>query len=284
MRQNRMKFPGLLLLLLLSGCYTRDTVLFLRWDGSGMLEITTTATKGLLDYAQRQAGMPPEEFWFNERVLEQAAAGFGEGVHYLNHRIEDVADGKRFVVSYRVADIRTLILPVDTDPPFFLDARAANERGQRPVYRLSQTENTLQITPPPERARRPSSPHVQVESARVRQQREERLRQDRQRLMRDGNPFRLTGRESAEDLARILSGEMRFSVRVQLPAPPKVHTAKHLEGQTLTLFALEAREVLSDNETMRRAVIGEAHRLRWEDLISAPGVKAEIGETVVLQF
>jgi len=281
---SRMKFCLLLLSLLFCGCYTRETVLFIREDGGGLLEITTTATKGLLDYAQRQAGIPPEELWFNERILQQAAAGFGEGVRYLSHRIDDGADGKTFVVSYRVADIQTLVLPVDTDPPFFLNARPPEEAQNRSAFRFARRDSALEITPPRERRLPPSTPRVQVESARVRQQREERLRQDRQRLMRDGNPFRLTGGENAEELVRKLSGNMRFSIALQLPSAPVSHTARHLEELKLTLFELEAAEVLRDNETMRRAINGEAHRLRWEDLIHAPGVKAESGNTVLLQF
>lgn len=294
MKKFRMAFGPLMLLLLLAlsaGCYSREVNVYISEDGSALLEITTTASQALLTYARRQANVPPEAFWFHERALRQAAEALGEGVAYLNHRIEPMEDGRRFVVTYTVANLENLRLRIDTDAPFFLIPIDELAAENRPAFRFEAQENGWVIHTPPLPPLRPATPHVQVESARARQQRADRLRQDRNLLMRDGNPFGLRGDETAHELVRHLAEGMHFRITVHLPQPLLTHNARFVHQPEepdalprLTLFSLQAQEVLQQEDVLNLAAQGDAHRIPWARLARAPGVKAETGDPVVLRF
>ena len=277
-----------LLVLFTAGCYTRDTLVEILPDGSGTLTITTTARTALLEYARNQAEMPPEEWWFSEAVLARAAEPFGPNVRYQEHRIDDMEDGKKFTVVYRFENVEDLVVRVDTDAPFFLTP-VAGQADQRPAYRFrfSGEQRILSVLPPPTRPQGP--PRVQVESRNVRAQREERFRRDRALMMRHGNPFRLRGRESPEELVRTLAGGLRFDIAVVPPGPLTRSTARCVEetgdgAPRVVLFSLEAGEVLTSEVAMKRAVDGEVQRISWEELTEFPGVRAETREPVHLQW
>ncbi|MCC5846631.1 MAG: hypothetical protein JJU29_00945 [Verrucomicrobia bacterium] len=282
--QCRLFLP--LLLLLLGGCFTRETRILLEEDGSGVLEIVTTARKALLDYARAHVDMPPEEWWFSEPVLTQAAKQYGQGVQYLDHEITPLDDGKKFKVRYRFEDVSQLDIRVDTDAPFYLTP-PGKQQDHRPRFRLVMRDNvfTVQVPPASLRTRSSTQARVRVDAPKAQAQRKERLEQDLRNLMRHGNPFKLTGKESAEEMVKALAEGMRFQIQVQLPGPVLASNARTLkasvEGEeaesapVVTLFSLDAMKVLEDKSAMEKATEGEIHRIGWSELIRLPGVSGE---------
>lgn len=281
-------FSGLFLsfCLLLTGCYTREVDLQLREDGSGTLTVTTTASAALLTYARNQAGVPPEEWWFNRDTLVRTAETFGEGVRYLDHEITELEDGKKFTVRYRFEDINTLEVRVSTEAPFFLTP-PDRQQDDRPVYRFRYQPPHLRITPPPRSPARSRNPYVRVDSAHAQQQRRERFQRDLQLMRRHGNPFRLTRDETPESLVRTLADGMFFDITLTLPTPLLTGNAAHMDDSDpahprVTLFQLDAEAFLEDEQAMTRATDGEIHLIPWSELIRMPGVKAEHGAPVML--
>ncbi len=285
MMKFRAPYPALFLglVLLLSGCFTRETRILLEEDGSGVLEIVTTARKALLDYARAHVDMPPEEWWFSEAILTKAAEHHGEGVRYLSHEISPLEDGKKFTVRYRFDDVSRLDIRVDTDAPFYLTP-PGKQQDHRPRFHFMMRDNVLTVRVPPvsPRARTSAQTRVRVDAPKARAQRKERLEQDLRNLMRHGNPFKLSGKESSEELVKALAEGMRFQIQVQLPGPVLATNARTLDagqGQeappVLTVFELEAMKVLEDASAMEKATEGEIHRISWGELIRLPGVSGE---------
>jgi hypothetical protein len=271
-------------LLLLAGCFTRDVCIQVASDGSGTLEASTWVRQGLLDYTRRETGMPPEEWWFTEKALQKAAAGYGEGLRYLSHRSENTDTGKRFVVRYAFDDIRKLRVGLDPSLPFFLTPpeRTRNQSLPSFVFEMPQP-GLLVVLPPRVPPAPPKNPRVKVEAREVAAQKNTRHQNDLARLMRHGNPFGLSGRETSEDLAVSLGRDMRFRLWIEAEHL-NPGNAQHVEEGRVVLFDFTLGTVLEDAELRRQAGEGTLHQRSWGELTRLPGVKVETGERVILQL
>lgn len=284
-----LSLPLLASVVLLAGCFERDSILELNKDGSGTLTIHTTVGEALMKYAQNHAGVASREDWFNETALRRAAGNHGEGVRYVEHSVTETERGSRFTVVYAFDDVRAVSFRVDTEIPFLLTP-PENQAGGVPAFRFGGNPEAgiLEIIPPPV-VERGATPHrVQVESARAREQREERFRQDRAQLVRHGNPFELRGDESREELARALVRGMRFELTVVPPAPIVAGNARHVRVEDgrhfVTLFAMDAEKALQGGDVSRLAQNMELHLVTWRELSRAKGTRAERDHNVRLRW
>jgi hypothetical protein len=274
----------LVLLPLLGGCFTRDVRIRISADGSGEIEVSTWVRQGLLTYTRRETGMPPEEWWFTENALQKAAAGYGEGIRYLSHRSENTTTGTQFVARYAFDDIRKLRVGLDPSLPFFLTPpdRSRNQSLPPFVFEMPQP-GVLVVIPPRVPPAPPKNPRVKVEAREVAAQKQTRHRNDLARLMRHGNPFGLTGRETPEDLAVSLGRDMRFRLWIEAETLDPGN-ASHVEDGRVVLFDFDLGKVLEDADLRRQAGEGTLHQRSWGDLTRLPGVNVETGERVILQL
>ncbi len=274
----------LLLPLLLSGCFTREIRILVEPDGSGFLETTTRVRQALLDYARRETGLPPEEWWFTPETLQKAARNYGATVRYHSHHIEDDPMGKRFIARFEFEDIRSLRIRLDTSLPFLLTPPDRSRHQTLPAYRFeTPAPGVLLVRPPPAPPAPPHQPYSRVEAPEVARQRDERHRSDLKRLLRHGNPFDLRGNETPEALATALGHDIRFRLTLEAPTGFHTHNATHLEGDTILLFDFRAEELLKDPAFRTRASEGTLHQLTWGEITRLPGAVTETRETLVAQ-
>lgn len=277
--------PPLLLcgLLLLTGCFSRETTVHLRPDGSGELVVDTTATAALLKYLRGLAGGTSAPDWFGEAPLREAAANYGEGLDYKSHEVVEAENGRTFRVVYGFEDVTGLEIGLDMSMPFLPNPPGRTRNGSYPPFRFRKTaEGAFVIRPPVLPSPSFTSPRVVVETAGVKRRRQARFREDLEVFMRHGNPFELSGEETPESMIRTLTDRMSFRIRVVPEGVVAATNARYRTDGGFDLFEVRVSEALRQDRLMKRAVEGNLGGLGWAELVENPAVRVEPSERVRL--
>jgi|GEM_PF-1796046 len=278
---------GVLLLfaVVAGGCFSRETVIHLRPDGSGRLVVDTRVSQALLSYLRGMTGREQgnAEWGFDGDALRQRAVAYGQGVVYASHEVASERGGKWFRVVYRFEDISKVEVAVDTSLPFVGDPTSAETRPRLPPYRFHmKEEGKFEIRPPEVRPASSGPPRVRVESVKAARQKRERFQEEREKLMRYKNPFGLEEKDTPETVVKKLAEGMFFRIRVVPEGVVTLSNARHQTDQGMVLFSVEAPEALKDSETLRRASEGTLHGQGWAEWLRNPAVIAETGNRVLL--
>jgi len=281
---HRLRFlSALLSLLLCAACYTSSLRINLNEDGGGTLVLTSTASSGLLAYVQQRFGMGLEERFFGEAQLKQAAKTFGPTVEFRRRNVFDQEDGKVFIATYVFSDINTVRVGTAATLPSMATSETADAFG------FSYTNRLLTVRAPPLPALPPESPHVKVEAPDVVAMRQARFEANRKALMAHGNPFRLRGAETPEELSRQLMRGLAFRVDLSLPSTILAGTASHVDKDAqdrplVILMDIGAEDLLQSESFMERMGRGQAQGLNWQEIARLPGIRVETNEVSRVRF
>lgn len=265
--KRRLRLGLLFALLGLSGCFQRETTLTLHPDGSGTLTQRTLLTPEYLTYLKGLSRSEHPENGFNEARLVAQAGRYGPEVRYKRHRTHTDAEGLLLEVEYHVADVEKLTLALDTSLPLTGDPLSEGGTAAYPPFRFRRQGADTWIIYPPQVAAEVITAQVRVESAAVQAQREKRLRQERTQWMRFGNPFSLSGEETALELVERLGRNMRFRLEVET-STERLHTTSpyKLDSRRILLLSVSGDEFLQDSAIRKKLQDDAVQGIRWHDL------------------
>jgi hypothetical protein len=256
-----MRSVGLLFLAALTtaGCFSSTTVVRVRADGSGTIEVTAAVRKAALaqlgaigEPAGGERKAPRLEDWFPESEVRAAASRLGNDVRFISSRAVDNRDELGIIALYEFSNVRRVTL----EPIPMLPA----EGGYSSTARLDGEHRfTFDLLDEPENGR------VLV------------VRMPDARIEHDGLHF-ATGEDEGMDAEqaaqfRTFVGGGRLEVTVELEQPIIRTNTPHRNGQRVTLVRLDAEPLLLDAKTPKRLLLqpGSLDELRYR-LHDAPGV------------
>jgi hypothetical protein len=254
-----------------SGCFSSATVVTLRGDGSGTIQVTSVVRKiavaqlhALIDAAGHRPTTREVEDWFPEQQARAAAARLGSGVQFVATRTIDSDRELGRVTRYDFADIRRVTLePIPLFPQpegFSADARLEGEH--RVIFDLVD----------------------EGESGRVLVARMPDARIEYAGLETSTGAEKPTPAEDVALLRTFVSGG-RLEVTLELePSIVRTNTP-HRDGQRITLVALDFETLLLNETVATRLLIrpGSFDELRHR-LHDAPGVTVGLDREIRVEL
>jgi hypothetical protein len=253
-----------------AGCFSTATVVKVRADGSGTIELTTTLRKAALirlDAFTAVAGdrqkTPKLNEWLPESDARAAASRLGSDVRYVSTRATDTADTLGRVTIYEFADIRRVMLepiPVVPGAGFGADARLDGEH--RFTFDLVEEQDNRRTLI----ARLPDA-RIEYSGVEIYAQRLERP-----------NP-------EDEALLRALLAGLRLEVTVEPELSIVGANTLHRDGRRVTLVAIDAERLAFDEQVEKRLLLqpGSLDELRYR-LHDLPGVIVGLDREVRIEL
>lgn len=254
-------------LLLLSGCFSRETTLLVHPDGSATLTLRTALTAEYVAYLKELTRSDHPERGFTEPRLQAEAARMGKGVRYRSHDIRREDDQLILEAVFHVPDLNHLRLSLNPALPLIGDRMEKRDLPAYPPYTFHWREHGPLTIYPPQVDRDPETARVKVESEKAKAQRAERLKRERKQWMRFGNPFKLKGDETPLDLARTLGHDMKFRLIVETEQPIRETTSPYkLDDHRILLYAIQVKDLLRDPALSRRIEGDRIPHPAWADV------------------
>ena len=253
-----------------SACFSSSTVVKVRADGSGSIQVSTSLSKAAIAELDAQAvdmgGTPQKatlEQWLPEMDARAAASRLGAGVRFVSTRATQDARSFRRVTVYEYADIRRLTLePIPILPAQVSSGGTARLEGEhRLTFDLSANSDTGFLLT----ARLPDA---RIEYA---------------GLEVGGDQTTETDPEGLA-LARKLFSGARFDVTIEPDLPVISTNTPHRSGQRITLVAIDVERLAFDEVVWKRLVQpGSLDELRYQ-LHDVPGVTISLDREVRIEL
>jgi hypothetical protein len=266
---SRLRMRTLLVLtasLAATGCFSSVTVLRVRADGSGTIELTTTLRKAALVKmaemmpARRQIHRPDD--WFPDHMARDAASNMGAHVRVLSTRALDDADALGRVTTYAFDDVRQLTLEII--PMFPLNAGGG---GSASFVGDSHFSFDL-VEESDRRVLVARFPDAQIEHSGA------------------DVPVQVDAYDAQQEaLLRTLVGGGRLELAIE-PEQAIVRTnTPHRSGQRVTLLAIDAERLFLDPESSDRIRVRPASidELRYQ-LHDAAGVTVALDRDIRIEL
>lgn len=254
-----------------AGCFSSRTVLRLRADGSGTIEVTSALRKAALaqlDALGVAAGgerkTPRLEDWFPDTDVRAASARLGNDVRFISSRTIDNRDELGVVAIYAFSDVKRVTLqPIPVFPAEGgYGATARLEGEHRFTFDLVDEPGNGQVLV----ARMPDA----------------RIEHDGLHVVTGEGQG--TDPEQAAQFRTFVAGG-RLEVALELEQPIIRTNTPHRDGQRVTLVRLDAESLLLDSATEKRLLLqpGSLDELRYR-LHHAPGVTVGLEREIRIEM
>ena len=251
-----------------SGCFSSLTLVTVRPDGSGTIELTTTVRKAGL--AQFDAMMPDDggrkkhrlDDWFPEQTAREAGSKLGTGVRFVSSRLLDTTDVLGRSTTYAFDDIRQITLD-------FIPVLPSGVSGAGGAGFVGDSHFTFDLVDEADRRVLVARfPDAQIEQF-------------------DHTTSVTAGADDPEEQARfrVLLRGGRLEIAIE-PEQPIVQTnTPHRSGQRVTLLGIDAERLLFDKEAEDRLRLqpGSIDELRFK-LHDVAGVTVSLDRDVRIEL
>jgi len=268
-------FMGLLLVSGLWGGLNVETTLRVKTDGSGILESTVLMNSQVREM-MNQSGLGTGDKdrsldLLDKEKLKRDAVKMGHGVRLVSAERISSKDGSGYRALYAFKDINTLKIRQNQDEPPLPNSGSKKGSPEGKITFSFKKGNpsllTIRLPKPQEKLH----PHGKEKPA------EERAAQpeEKQEVAKD-----------SMEMAKSLFQGMRMVFAVELQGAVVATNATHREGSRITLMEMDFDQLTANAEQFQNLAKAQPQNPgEIADLLrTIPGVKAELQETVTVEF
>jgi len=266
-------FSGLLLISIFWGCLNVETTVRVKPDGSGTLESRVLMNPQVSAMMNQSAGGDKDRSFdlLDEEKLKRDAGKMGPGVCFVSAERVTSNDGSGYRALYAFDDINTLHIRQNPDEPplggFDSEEKSHAEKITFSFRKGSPSMLTIRL-PKPQEKPHPKGKEKPTEKPAPKPEAEQEVSKD-----------------SVEMVKSLFRG-MRMVFAVELQGAVVSTNATYREGSRITLMEMDFDQLTANAEQFQNLVKAQPQNPgEIADLLrSIPGVKAELQETVTVEF
>ncbi len=265
---------GLFLFSGLWGCLNVETTVRVKPDGSGTLEQRVLVNPQVSQLINQGTGSKDRPLdLLDEEKLKRDAEKMGTGVRLVSAERVTANEGNGYRALYAFDDINTLKIRQNPDEPPLSGSDLSNSDAEEKPLPEKITFSFRKGTP--------SSLTIRLPKPQEKQQTQEKSAEK-------PSPKPEEQQEAAKDVEMVKSlfHGMRMVFAVEIQGTVLATNATYREGQRITLMEMDFDKLTSDTEQFQKLVKANPPRQgEIGDLLrTLPGIKAELQETVTVEF
>ncbi|SEM70021.1 hypothetical protein SAMN04489760_1362 [Syntrophus gentianae] len=270
-------FAGLFLFSVLWGCLNVETTVRIKPDGSGTLEQRVLMNPQVSQLMNQGTGSNKDRplDLLDEEKLKRDAEKMGTGVRLVSAERVTADEGNGYRALYAFDDVNTLKIRQNPDEPPLSGSGLSNSDAEEKPFPEKITFSFRKGTP--------SSLTIRLPKPQEKQQTQEKEKSAEKPSPKPENPEEAL--KDAEMVKSLFHG-MRMVFTVEIQGTVLTTNATYREGSRITLMEMDFDKLTSDIDQFRNLVKANPHKPgEIGDLLRTfPGIKAELQETVTVEF
>ena len=255
--------------LLLAGCFSDNTVMKLKADGSGTIVVTTqmkaSAIQQIKDMAKSFGGDNAKEpEFFTEKEAKEKVAKMGDGVEFVSFEPIKTKEAEGQKVTYAFKDITKLKLNEMSDPPGGGGPGMKAKKSEPITFKFARQANgnslLTVVNPKMDLAKPGDTP-------------------DAPAAPRDVPDEQLA-------MMKEMMGGLKVSIQVEVAGKLVKTNSPHVAGSTVTLMEMDFDKIMTDAAKLKKLVAAqpktpEEAKALMKDF---PGVKVNLEPETTIEF
>ena len=274
-RKIRFLLFGLLLLILLSGCFEVSTLIKVKKDGSGTIEETVLFNEGMMSgmmsgfgmEAEKETNEEQENSFYDEEKLKKDITKYGENVSYVSSKPLEKNGKVGYEVIYAFEDITKLTVNENPAGSAMGNMPMMGTTGEQPSENLSfefKKGKTSELTI--------KYPKLSEEIDKA----EEEVPEEVEDMEMD---------PSEMEMMKAMFAGMKFSMKFEFDGKITKTNATNRDGSTITFVEMDFDEILKDTENFKKLNSLKENQKEMKKIMkNFPGVKIEMNEELKVQF